>query len=333
MPQTRKYKLCGLGNAIVDLILEVSEDEFNALGFEKGTMRLVDSATQSSLLDEFRNHKPLMVSGGSVANSVIAFKQLGGEAAFITCLGSDSYGLHYKDEFDKLGITLANKPIANAPTGTSLVLITPDAERTMRTSLGISAALSSSHVDEEVISQSEWLFVEGYLLSNAETGQSAVRKAVSIAKQHGVKIALTLSEAWIVDGFRTFVDEIVGQADLVLANEPECKAFTGLKEAEAAFNMMIESIPGVVVTVGSKGAFLFYENQRVHVPAFDCDPIDLTGAGDMFAAATLYGISRHIPLEKTALGACYLAMQVIVRPGARIEHNVKGYWSQATGGR
>lgn len=333
MLPAKKYQVCGLGNAIVDLIIELTAEEFARLGFEKGTMRLVDSKTQRSLLDEFKDHKTLMISGGSVANSVIGFRQLGGEAAFISCVGNDSYGLHYKQEFEKLGIKLGNQPLGNESTGTSLVLITPDAERTMRTNLGISAALGAAHVSEELIASSEWLFVEGYLMANADNGQEAVRKAVSLAKKHGVKIAVTLSEAWVVNEFRTFVNEIVDQADFVFANHDESLAFSGKKDAMEAFEAMCELLPGVAVTVGDKGAHVCYQDKRVHVPAFDCDPVDLTGAGDMFAAGLLYGISRNVPLEKTALGACYLAMQVIIRAGARIEHHHKDYWSQATSGR
>src|SRR5438477_3065848 len=162
----KEFKLCGLGNAIVDIFLEVSDSEFASLGFERGSMRLVDLAEQKTLLDRYQKHEPRLVSGGSVANSVIAFSQLGGAAAFIGCVGDDRYGLFYTSEFEELGIEIGNPIIVNESTGTSLCVITPDAERTMRTCLAVSSHLAKRHVDEERVKKSEWLFIEGYVFAN-----------------------------------------------------------------------------------------------------------------------------------------------------------------------
>src|SRR5687767_12228291 len=133
----REYQLCGLGNAIVDIFVEVSDQEFAALGFERGTMRLVELAEQKKLLDSFHVREPRLVSGGSVANSVIGFSQLGGQAAFLGCVGDDRYGLFYETEFEELGIDFAIPPAVGETTGTCVCLITPDAERTMRTCLAV----------------------------------------------------------------------------------------------------------------------------------------------------------------------------------------------------
>src|SRR5437667_1325943 len=132
-----EFQLCGLGNALVDIFLEISEAEFASLGFERGTMRLVDLAEQKTLLDRFQKHEPTLVSGGSVANSIIAFSQLGGRGAFIGCVGDDRYGLFYANEFEELGIDIGHPIIVGESTGTSVCLITPDAERTMRTCLAV----------------------------------------------------------------------------------------------------------------------------------------------------------------------------------------------------
>src|SRR6266550_3816337 len=180
----KEFQLCGLGNALVDIFLEISEAEFASLGFERGTMRLVDLAEQKMLLDRYQKHEPKLVSGGSVANSTIAFSQLGGDAAFIGCVGDDRYGLFYKTEFDELDIDIGNPIIVNSPTGTCVCLITPDAERTMRTCLAISSHLAARHVDEERIKNSDWLFIEGYVFANPDTGQGAIRKAITLAKKH-----------------------------------------------------------------------------------------------------------------------------------------------------
>src|SRR5262249_39423820 len=144
----KEFKLCGLGNALVDIFLEVSEDEFKSLGFQRGGMQLVDVNEQQMLLQRYQKHEPKLVSGGSVANSVIAFSQLGGSAAYIGCVGDDRYGLFYSSEFEELGIDIGNPIIVNESTGTSVCIITPDAERTMRTCLGVASHLAARHIEE-----------------------------------------------------------------------------------------------------------------------------------------------------------------------------------------
>src|SRR5215204_5904611 len=171
----KEFNVCGLGNAIVDIFVEVSDDELAALGFERGTMRLVDTTEQRGLLDRLQARDPRLVSGGSVANSVIALSQLGGKGAFIGCVGDDRYGLHYHEEFTQLGIEIGNPAIVGQTTGTCVCLITPDAERTMRTCLAVSSHLSEREVDADRIQAARWLFVEGYVFANPDTGQGAIR--------------------------------------------------------------------------------------------------------------------------------------------------------------
>src|SRR5258708_38843004 len=141
-PPMREFQLYGLGNALVDIFIEVSDAEFVSLGFERGSSRLVERADQQALLDRFKDHDLRLVSGGSVANSVIAFSQLGGDAAFLGCVGDDRYGLFYESEFGELGIEFGPPPIVGESTGTCVCLITPDAERTMRTCLAVSSHLA-----------------------------------------------------------------------------------------------------------------------------------------------------------------------------------------------
>src|SRR5262245_25474862 len=150
----KEFKLCGLGNSLVDIFLEVTDEEFISLGFQRGGMQLVDVAEQQMLLQRYQKHEPKLVSGGSVANSIIAFSQLGGSAAYIGCVGDDRYGLFYSSEFEELGIDIGNPIIVNEATGTSVCIITPDAERTMRTCLAVSSHLSSKHVEERLIENS-----------------------------------------------------------------------------------------------------------------------------------------------------------------------------------
>jgi sugar/nucleoside kinase (ribokinase family) len=329
----KSLDVCGLGNGLVDIFVEASEGEFSALDFEKGTMRLVESAEQRELLRRFADRSPVMASGGSVANSIIAHSQLGGRAGFIGSFGADEYGAFYRREFDDLGIRLNRHVTTSLDTGTVVALITPDAERTMRTHLGAAAAITPAHVDEELIRDSRWLFVEGYLFSNPGYGQPTVRHAVELAKRHDTKIAVTCSEAWVVSGFGEALRAAVASAELFFTNESEAMAFTGRSSAESAFDALCETIPGVVVTRGGDGALVKFGEVKGAVSAFPCNPRDLTGAGDMFAGAFLYGVTHGVGVLDSARAACYLAMHVVTRVGARLHQGARGYWDDCMSGR
>jgi sugar/nucleoside kinase (ribokinase family) len=324
----KEFKLCGLGNAIVDIFLEVSDQEFASLGFERGGMRLVDLDEQKMLLDRYQKHEPKLVSGGSVANSVIAFSQLGGQAAFIGCVGDDRYGLFYTKEFEELGIDIGNPIIVNEATGTCICLVTPDAERTMRTCLAVSSHLAARHVEERRIASSEWLFIEGYVFANPDTGQTAIRAAIRIAKQAGTKIAITCSDAFVVQVFGDALREALKDADLFFCNEGEACAVAQTSTAEEAFKKLAGQIPSVVVTNGPHGAFIRHDGVEAHVPSFPTDPKDLTGAGDMFAGAFLYGITHGVLPEKAARRAGFLSHKVISQVGARLHHGTRQFWDE-----
>jgi sugar/nucleoside kinase (ribokinase family) len=325
---TKDLQLCGLGNAIVDIFLEVSDAEFASLGFQRGGMQLVELAEQKTLLERYQKHEPKLVSGGSVANSTIAFSQLGGNAGFIGCVGDDRYGLFYTSEFEELGIDIGNPIIVNEATGTCLCVITPDAERTMRTCLAVSSHLAARHVDEERIKNSEWLFIEGYVFANPATGQTAIREAITLAKKHKTRIALTCSDAFVINVFGAAFNDALAQADLLFANEAEACALAQTTTAQDAFKRLKGVVPSVVVTNGPHGVFIRHADVEAHVPAFPSEPKDLTGAGDMLAGAFLYGITHQVPPQKAARAACFLAHKVITQVGARLHHGTKQYWDE-----
>ena len=325
----KEFQICGLGNAIVDIFLEVSEAEFAELGFERGGMRLVEQADQKALLERYQKNEPKLVSGGSVANSIIAFSQLGGQAAFIGCVGDDRYGLFYAKEFEELGIDIGNPIIVNEGTGTCLCIITPDAERTMRTSLAVSSHLAARHVDANRVKKSDWLFIEGYVFANPDTGQTAIREAIKVARANGTKVAITCSDAFVVNVFGDALRDALKQTDLFFCNETEACAVTGASTAEDAFNKLTASIPSVVVTNGPHGAYVRHDGVKAHVPAFPSQPKDLTGAGDMFAGAFLYGITHGVSPEKAARGGAFLSHKVITQIGARLHHGTKSFWDEA----
>jgi sugar/nucleoside kinase (ribokinase family) len=328
----REFHLCGIGNALVDIFLDVSDGEFAGLGFERGSMRLIDALAQKAILDRFHGRELRMASGGSVANSVIALSQLGGDAAYVGCVGDDRYGLFYKAEFDELEIDFGNPVLVGETTGTCLCVITPDAERTMCTSLAVASHLSSRHVGAERIKNSEWAFLEGYLFANSDNGQSAIREAVRVAKAHGTKVALTCSEAFVVNVFGDAFTAALKQADLLFANASEACAVTGAKSAAEAFGKLKGVVPSALVTDGANGAYVRHGGVEAHVPAFPCEPKDLTGAGDMLAGAFLYGITHGVPADRAVRAANFLAMKVICQVGARLHHGTRQFWEQALAG-
>jgi sugar/nucleoside kinase (ribokinase family) len=291
-------------------------------------MRLVEPAEQKALLERFHDREPRLVSGGSVANSVIAFSQLGGQAAFLGCVGDDRYGLFYQSEFLELGIDVSNPVLVGETTGTCACLITPDAERTMRTCLAVASHLAERHVDEERLKNAEWLFIEGYVFANPQTGQGAIRQALRLARKHGVKVAVTCSEAFVVNVFGDAFFEALGQTDLLFCNSSEACAVTGAADAGEAFARLKDKVASAVVTDGPRGAYVRHAGTEAHVPAFPCHPVDLTGAGDMLAGAFLYGITHGVAPDRAARGACYLAMKVITQVGARLHHGAPQFWEE-----
>ncbi len=329
----KQFHVCGLGNAIVDIFIEVTDAEFESLDFERGTMRLVDQAEQQELLKKFHDgqHDLKLVSGGSVANSVIGLSQLGGKGAFIGCVGDDRYGLHYAEEFNQLSIDMGNPVLVGETTGTCLAIITPDAERTMRTCLAVSSQLSARHVDRRRIENSEWLFIEGYVFANPETGQHAIREAIRIAKSAGTKVALTCSDGFIPEVFGEVFREALSGSDLLFCNAPESVAVTHADDSAQAFAKLKDMVPNCVVTDGANGAYVRFGTTESHVAAIACVPRDLTGAGDMFAGAFLFGITHDFAPEVAARGANFMCHKVITQVGARLQLGAQELWKSAVG--
>jgi sugar/nucleoside kinase (ribokinase family) len=328
----KAFDVCGVCNAIVDIFADISEEDFVPLGFEKGTMRLVEAHEQLSLLERVGSKSPVMRSGGSVANSLIAVAQLGGSSAICCRLGEDDFGRFYREECRQLGIHAPVDLASGSPTGTSVVLVTPDAERTMRTALGVTTALGPTHIDFKAIQDSKWLFIEGYVFSNSDDGRAAISEAVSVAKAAGTKIAITCSDAWIVSGFGEPLQRSLEDTHLIFANEAESAALVGSDDVTSAGRILRERFPHVVLTAGARGAFIWWEGEELHVPAFETQPRDLTGAGDMFAGAFLYGITHGLGPSESAHRACFLAHRVISQVGARLDGDVRALWGSVARG-
>jgi len=323
----RRFDVYAVGNAIMDLQLECSEEELRSLELKKGGMQLLDAEKQHQLLEHFAGRNLHRASGGSAANSVIALAQLGAKPAYACLVADDEFGNHYLSEMADLGVSLHNPPHKNGTTGTCVILITPDAERTMNTHLGVSASFSAQEVSEEYVRDASWLFIEGYLFSSPE-GQAAVKKAIAYAKDHGTKIAVTFSDGFIVDAFREPLEHAVQAADLIFANADEAKAFTGESEDKVCFDAFSSHAPYAVMTLRERGALIKSQEGEEFVPSFKVQAIDETGAGDMFAGAFLYGITNGMSMAQSARLACFLASRVVAQLGPRLSVELKGLCEQ-----
>jgi len=325
----KKFQLYGVGNAILDMLGRVSDETFDKLVLTKSSMNLVSEDVQKKILHELGDIEMTLASGGSAANTIITFQALGGKSSFSCMLGTDSYGDLYKKEFNELGVSIDATRLNDKMTGTSLILITPDAERTMNTCLGAAAELTALQINEEYIANSEWVYIEGYLLSQPNKGFSAALKMAEMASRVGTKVALTFSDSFLVSGFRKELDQILKYTDLIFANEDEGATFTGLKNDHDIFNNLKKLISGVVLTRREKGALVAFNGKDYEVPAFPCEPVDMTGAGDTFAGAFLYGILSGCTPAQAGRGACYLAMKTITQIGARPKIDYAKSWNEA----
>ena len=230
----KKFDVFGLGNAIVDLQVSVDEAAFAGFGLEKGSMNLVDAHKQLELLSRLQNKEVHRMSGGSAANTIIAAAALGADCAYTGLVADDELGRHYQQEMSNLGIQFLSVPQAGEVTATSLILVTPDAERTMNTNLGISAELGVSHLNSDELGQSEWLYVEGYLFASEPSAEIAF-EAISVARRNGVRVATTFSDAFIVEVFGEKLKKAVDQSDLIFANLTEGRAYTKAETSEDVF--------------------------------------------------------------------------------------------------
>ena len=316
----KNIDLCGFGNGLVDLLYKISDEELKKYNINKGEMTLVDAEQQAVLLKQLESHTVEMCSGGSAANTIIAFSGFGGVAAYFTMLGNDTLGNFYLEEFRDLGVELNSRQISDEPTGTCIVLITPDSERTMITCLGASAKYEPLDVSEEIISRSKWLYIEGYKFSE-EQGKEAITKAIEFSKQHGTKVSVTFSDVFITELFRNDLEEIVKQSQLIFCNENEALSYTKTNNFDDAVKILLQQCPNIVVTKGSKGSFISWENKIYEIPANPVAALDSTGAGDMFAAGLLYGLICNNDIENGGKLASLAASKIVTQFGARLKDN------------
>ena len=315
-----KYNIYGIGAALVDTEVEVSDAFLASANIEKGVMTLVDEVRQSELLAALasENSHLLRKCGGSVCNSVVAASSLGAKAFFSGKVADDSDGALYINDLKEAGVDFHAAGQESGITGKCLVMVTDDAERTMNTFLGASEALSGREIDQAALVDSEWFYVEGYLVTD-EARTAATKAAVELAKASGVKIAVSLSDPFVVAVFGDALREVIGGGvDLIFCNKDEAMAFTGTESLEAAAEGLKQYTNTFAITDGAKGAMTF-DGQAIHQSAgVKATAIDTNGAGDMFAGAFLYAITKGEDFPTAGRFASLAAGKVVAKYGPRL---------------
>ena len=324
-----KYDLSCLGSALVDITFQV-DDNFirknEERGIPKGAMTLIEKDYQNNLIQELMDSKklPEKACGGSATNSVVAASLFGSEC-YMSCLVSDDdNGKFYLNDLSANGVKHSSKVTkSEIPSGQCLVMVSKDAERTMCTNLGINSEVSQNNVDEDVIKNSKFLLLEGYLIASPG-GFAAYKKAVSYAKDHDTRVALSLSDAFIVNSFNKELKELIEiKCDLIFCNETEAIEFSGSKKEEEIFKYFRRYTPNLLVTKGADGCFGYDIENEFYIPGIKVKAIDTNGAGDMFAGAVLNGLKDKKSLEQSAKFGCFAASKIVQNSGPRL--NKKEY--------
>lgn len=315
------YDIYGLGAALVDTEITVSDADLTRFGVEKGVMTLVDEPRQHELLRHLEDHlcHASRASGGSAANSIIAAQYFGARTFYSCKVADDDNGRFYLADLANAGVTVpANLGYAAGITGKCLVMITPDAERTMNTFLGISETLSIAEIDEEALKASKYVYIEGYLVTSP-TGRSAATRLRELAHEHQVKTAISLSDPAIVEYFYDDLRTMVGNdIDLLFCNYAEALQFTRSDNLADAIAALQNTAKTFAITLGGDGAILFDGQQQLTVPAPKVQAVDTNGAGDMFAGAFLYGLTQGWDYATAGALAVRAAAQVVSQFGPRL---------------
>ena len=327
-----RYDVLALGNAIVDVIAAHPDSFLGAHGIAKGMMRLI-SADEAELL--YRHMGPgREVSGGSAANTAAGIAALGGSAAFIGRVADDQLGHVFAHDIRAAGVVFQTPPATGGqPTAQCLIVVTPDAQRSMSTFLGSCREVDEGDVDEEMVRAAGTVYFEGYLW-DMPAPIRAVRKAKAIARAAGNKVAMTLSDVFCVDGHRADFRAMLrdGLVDLVFANEGEAKSLFETDDLQQALDGLAACTPLAVVTRSERGAIVVHGRERIEVPAAKpARVLDTTGAGDLFAAGFLVGHARGLPLRDCAVMGTVAAAEVIEHYGARPEADLKARMAAALG--
>ena len=307
-------KILGIGNAIVDVICKVENSFLSENALTKSTMKLVDETEFKKILSNLKIERT--IAGGSVAHSIVGLSQLGNEVSFIGKVNKDDLGEKYEKSLTKENVKYSyRKKKELLPTGTCLILVTPDSERTMVTFLGIAGKINEKDIDEKTIKQSEMIFLEGYLWDEGDP-KSAFNKAMLVAN----KTAMTLSDQFCVERHKdSFLDLVKYKLDIIFANEQEIKSLINVKNFEEVITFGKQLQKSLIITRGEKGSVAITNGDVIECESKkDLKIVDLTGAGDLFAAGFLHCYINNLSTKESLQKGTEMSSKIIQKVGARL---------------
>lgn len=310
----------------MDTEIDVADRVIHEHRLTRGGMKLASDESQRYLLQALSTYHKKTSAGGSAANTVVGLVQYGGSASYTGKIGSDRFGTLYQQSMVLAGVDFNTGP-SDQPTGTCIVLVTPDGERTMQTYLGASATLSATDVNKDQIANSKILYVEGYLWSSP-SGTKAAESAIECARSNNVQVALSLSDPFIVkthlSALQTIIPELV---DIIFCNEHEASEYTGHADPADSLRYVSRQCERIFLTMGERGSLTNQESDICEIPAYPTTPVDTTGAGDMYAGGVLYGLTHGFTAQESALLGSYAAAKVVAVYGPRLDENLEKHVS------
>ena len=320
----KNIDVVGVGNAIVDIILSVQDSFLKLHGLEKGSMFLADHKKTEEIL---KSMNPVMqTAGGSAANTIFGLSQLGCKGAFIGKRSDDDIGDFFSSDLEASNIYFKTEPMLKKdPSGRCLILVTPDAERTMVTFLGSSKYLSTEDIDENIIKDSKIIYLEGYLFDLSEA-QQAFKQAAKSAHLLESIVAFSLSDSFCVDRHREEMKKfILNDVNILLCNEAEILSLYQLDSVQKCTSALRREVDIAVITMGGKGAKIVNKNDVYEISAFSTSVVDTTGAGDFFAAGFLAGLSKNFSLKNAGVLGSACSAEIISHYGARPEISLEKF--------
>jgi sugar/nucleoside kinase (ribokinase family) len=315
----KKYQIYGVGAALVDTEVLVTDDFLRVNNLDKGVMTLVDEDRQFYLIDTLNSYQVKRSCGGSACNTIVAASCLGSKTFYSGKVANDDDGKFFVEDLQATGVDFHDTEASAGVTGKCLVMVTDDAERTMNTFLGASLDLTSNEIDELALIESEWLYLEGYLVTDDARTDVAV-KAMECAKASQVKTSLSLSDPFVVKVFADNLLKVIGDGvDLLFCNSDEAKSFTNTHSTEAAAEQLKKYAKTFVITCGAGGSLSYDGTDLVQTPGVTANVVDTNGAGDMFAGAFLYAINTGYSYALAAKIANEAAARVVSQFGPRID--------------
>ena len=311
----------GIGNALVDSEYKISEDELKQLNLKKGCMELNDIQNHNRINNELKKKHGVvkMMPGGSVANSLYALAEFGENVSFTGRVSKDNVGATFEESLKFVGMQSAIKQVDTGTTGECIVLITPDHERTMYTYLGVSSDLSKEDISKEVILKSEYLLIEGYLVTSESTN-SVAKYCLDIANENNIKKIITLSDPNVVNFFKENMMELINKSfDIIFCNQQEAYNISSSDNINDSIKFLSNFSNEIVITSGNKGAYVYYDTEITHVISESVTPVDLTGAGDMFLAAYLLSKRNNKTITESIEFANKCAGRIIQKYGAKFD--------------